>query len=62
MITVDEALIPLYWAAQGNYVASASHTCVKQYAVKFAKQAPPPFVKDGLPRQVGGNGKNRTFT
>lgn len=60
MITVDQALLPLYRAAQGDYVAAASHTCTQEFGDAFPNKGRPAFVADGLPPQIGGNGWTRT--
>jgi len=60
MITVDQALLPLYRAAQGTYVIGAVHTCTPEFGDAFPNKGRPTFVADGLPPQIGGNGWTRT--
>ena len=57
MITADEALNALYEIAKGNYTESKSYSCMKSFTPSFPVKDKPPFVLDGMPRQIGGNKK-----
>jgi hypothetical protein len=56
MITADEAMQELFNVArQGAYRSNVSYSVEREFVNSYPVQAKPPFVPEGLPKQVGGS-------
>jgi hypothetical protein len=62
MITADEAIKELYLVAQGPYPKGPSYSCVKEFTESYPKKKTSAFIADGLPKQIGRGGGNRTHS
>jgi len=56
MITADQAMQELFNVArERQYHNTASHSVEREFVDSYPVPAKPPFVADGLPRQIGGS-------
>ena len=55
MISTEQALQELWKLATGKYVNNKSYTCEKKFVNSFPIKDKPPFILDGLPKQIGGS-------
>ena len=53
MITADKATQVLINVSHGTYSDTSSYSHIKEFTPSFPKKEPPPFIQDGLPKQVG---------